>query len=104
MKINIEIDCSPAEARAFLGLPDVGPMQATMTEELQKRLQAALKASDPETLLKAWLPGGVPIGMKGWEDFQRQFWSQMSSQMSPHVSSEASGKTGSGKSKKSDEG
>ncbi len=96
MKINIEIDCTPAEARSFLGLPDVGPMQAAMTEELQKRLQAALKTTDPEALLKAWLPGGVPAGMKGWEDFQRQFWSQMSSQMS--------GKSRSGKDKKRDEG
>ena len=22
MKINVEVDCTPAEARAFLGLPD----------------------------------------------------------------------------------
>jgi hypothetical protein len=96
MKIHIEIDCTPAEARAFLGLPDVGPMQAAMTEELQKRLQAALKASDPEALLKAWLPGGLESGMKGWEDFQRQLWSQMTSR--------ASGAARSGKGKKRDEG
>ena len=24
MKINVEIDCTPEEARSFLGLPDVG--------------------------------------------------------------------------------
>jgi hypothetical protein len=28
MKITIDIDCTPGEARAFLGLPDVAPLQA----------------------------------------------------------------------------
>ena len=28
MKITIEIDCTPDEARQFVGLPDVKPMQA----------------------------------------------------------------------------
>ena len=29
MKVNIEVDCTPDEARRFLGLPDVAPMQQT---------------------------------------------------------------------------
>ena len=32
MKINVEVDCTPLEAREFLGLPDVKPMQAAITE------------------------------------------------------------------------
>src|SRR3546814_3772920 len=27
MKIHVDIDCTPEEARVFLGLPEVGPMQ-----------------------------------------------------------------------------
>ena len=27
MKVNVEIDCTPEEARAFFGLPDVAPLQ-----------------------------------------------------------------------------
>src|SRR5437868_1199614 len=27
MKVNVQIDCTPEEARAFFGLPDLGPMQ-----------------------------------------------------------------------------
>ena len=27
MKITMNVDCTPEEARAFLGLPDVKPMQ-----------------------------------------------------------------------------
>ncbi|MDU1669419.1 MAG: DUF6489 family protein, partial [Bradyrhizobium sp.] len=30
MKVNIEIDCTPLEARQLFGLPDLGPMQAAV--------------------------------------------------------------------------
>ena len=79
MKINIDIDCTPQEARTFLGLPEVAPLQDTMMKELEKRLQDGMRTMDPEVLLKAWMPGGLAGGLKGWEDFQRQFWSQVSS-------------------------
>ena len=83
MKIKIDIDCTPQEARGFLGLPEVAPLQDTMMKELEKRLQEGFKTMDPEVLFKAWMPGEMPgglsSGLKGWEDFQRQFWSQMSS-------------------------
>ena len=36
--INIEIECTPAEARSFLGLPDVEPIQAAVMERLQERV------------------------------------------------------------------
>lgn len=72
MKIRINIDCTPEEARAFLGLPDVGPMQEAMMTEMQERMLANLQAMDPETLLKTWLPAGI----QGWEQMQKAFWSQ----------------------------
>ncbi len=73
MKITIEVDCSPEEARAFLGLPDVAPMQAGVIEELSQRLHAGLDAMDPETLMKTWMP----LGLQGLEQAQKMFWSQM---------------------------
>ena len=73
MKISVDIDCTPEEARAFLGLPDVQPMQAALMEEVQKRMMEGLKVSDPEQLFKTWLP----LGVQGWEQFQKAFWSQM---------------------------
>ena len=74
MKISIEVDCTPEEARRFLGLPDVAPMQAALVEEMQKRLSANVASMDPEQLLKTWLPAG----MQGLEQVQRAFWAQMS--------------------------
>ncbi len=73
MKITFDVDCTPQEARAFLGLPDVAPMQAAVMEELGKRLSAGLEATDPETLMKTWMP----LGVAGLEQAQKMFWSQM---------------------------
>ena len=33
MKVTVEMDMTPQEARAFMGLPDVAPMQKNMLEE-----------------------------------------------------------------------
>ncbi len=73
MKITLDIDCTPEEARAFLGLPDVAPMQAAVMEELGQRLRAGFEAMDPETLMKTWMP----LGLQGLEQAQKMFWSQM---------------------------
>ncbi len=75
MKIHVDIDCTPEEARAFLGLPDVAPMQEALMAELQKRMMANLQAMEPEQLLKTWLPAGL----QGWEQLQKAFWTQMAS-------------------------
>jgi hypothetical protein len=72
MKIKIDVDCTPEEARAFLGLPEVAPMQAAVMEKIQERLMANLTAMDPETLFETWLPAGL----QGLEQIQKAFWSQ----------------------------
>lgn len=59
MKINIEIDCTPAEARAFLGLPDVAPLNEQLVQEMQKRMADNLSAMQPEELMKSWTSFGV---------------------------------------------
>lgn len=57
MKFNIEIDCTPEEARSFFGLPDVKPMQDAVMRKVEAQMLEALERSSPEALLKAWLPG-----------------------------------------------
>ena len=71
MKISIDIDCTPEEARAFMGLPDIGPMQQRMMAEIEARMMQGLSALDPETALKTWLP----MGLQGFEQMQKIFWS-----------------------------
>lgn len=73
MKVKIDIDCTPEEARTFMGLPDVKPMQESMMRDVEERMRANLQAMDPETMVKTWLPAGI----QSWEQLQRMFWSQM---------------------------
>jgi len=73
MKIKLDIDCTPEELRSFFGLPDVRPMQEELLKNVQERLSANLKTLDPETMLKTWLPAGL----KGFEQLQEMFMSQM---------------------------
>lgn len=75
MKITLDVDCTPEEARSFFGLPDVKPMQDALMKQIQDRMQANLAAMDPETMLKTWLPAGV----QGLEQLQKMFWSQFAS-------------------------
>ena len=72
MKVTIDVDCTPEEARAFLGLPAVAPLQEAMMEALQKRMLDGLAKMEPETLLKQWLPTGT----EGFEQMQKAFWNQ----------------------------
>jgi Tfp pilus assembly PilM family ATPase len=73
MKITIDVDCTPQEARAFLGLPHIEPMQDALVAQMQKRLSGYLEALEPEQLMKLWLPGG----MQGLADIQERFWRQV---------------------------
>jgi hypothetical protein len=54
MKINVEIDCTPLEARQFFGLPDVQPMQTAVMENLQKQMMANIEKVSPEALMQSW--------------------------------------------------
>ncbi len=72
MKIHIEVDCTPEEARRFFGLPDVAPMQDVIMRDLQKRLAEAIAAADAGKLLEQWMP----LGLKGIEHWQN-FWTQL---------------------------
>ena len=83
MKITVDIDCTPQEARAFLGLPNIEPMQDALIDQLQKQLASYLASTDPESMLKLWLPES----MKGFDNIQEQFWRQFMSGMTPGAGS-----------------
>lgn len=59
MKMTIEIDCTPQEARAFLGLPDVSGLNEKLVEEMQSRMTANMAMLSPEELIKNWTAFGV---------------------------------------------
>ena len=62
MKITIEIDCTPAEARQFMGLPDLQPMQDRLLDEMEARLRKAASAMTPEVMMQQWF-SAWPMGL-----------------------------------------
>lgn len=72
MKITVDVDCTPEEARQFFGLPNVKPMQDAMMQEIQDRMMTNLQAMDAETMFKTWLPAQ----MQGLDQMQKFFWAQ----------------------------
>lgn len=54
MKVKIDIECSPEEARSFLGLPDVTRINEAMVDEVVRRTEANLDSMEPEVLIRQW--------------------------------------------------
>lgn len=54
MKVNVEIDCTPLEARQFFGLPDVQPMQTAVMDRLQQQVMSNIEKVSPEALIQSW--------------------------------------------------
>lgn len=58
MKVKIDIDCTPDEARTFFGLPDVTPLNEAMVKEMSKRMQENMSSLEPDMLMKNWMSFG----------------------------------------------
>jgi hypothetical protein len=54
MKVNIEIECTPLEARQFFGLPDVQPMQTAVMDKLQQQMMSNIEKISPDSLIQSW--------------------------------------------------
>ncbi|MCA9141626.1 MAG: hypothetical protein H6823_21660 [Planctomycetaceae bacterium] len=80
MKITIDIDCTPEEARRYMGLPDVAPMQEAMLKEMQEQMMANISSMQPTEIMKTWLP----MGLESWMEMQKQIWARMTSIGTPN--------------------
>lgn len=68
MKIKIEIDLKPEEARKMMGLPEVETMQKDMMDQIKDKMQQEINAmTDPSAFMERYLP----IGIQGLEQFQK---------------------------------
>ena len=59
MKMTIEVDCSPEEARRFLGLPDVSALNDHLVSEMSKRIDSNMQLLSPEEFMKNWMSFGT---------------------------------------------
>jgi hypothetical protein len=76
MKVKIEIDCTPDEARQFLGLPDLKPMQKAMMERMEAQMNDAVERFSPDALLRNWM-SLAPQGSETWREAMERFFKPM---------------------------
>ncbi len=59
MKFTVNVECSPEEARRFMGLPDVTPINEALVQEMGKRMEANLKLMSGESMMQSWMSVGT---------------------------------------------
>ncbi|MEX2454664.1 MAG: DUF6489 family protein [Rhodospirillaceae bacterium] len=72
MKVTFDIDCTPEEARRFLGLPDVTPVNEAIVAELTRRAAEMAGNMDAEKMMSQWMTAGV----QGIGELQKAFYEQ----------------------------
>ena len=67
MKVKLEVDCTPAEVRAFLGLPDVESLNEQLVTEVKRRMDDNITAMQPDELMKTW----TSFGLQAQDQFRK---------------------------------
>ncbi len=78
MKITVNVDCTPDEARQFMGLPDVAPLQESMMAQMKAQMEKTAAAMDPEMLMKTLFPRAESLA-----EMQKAFWGPFAGQWTP---------------------
>ena len=73
MKFTVNVDCTPEEARRFLGFPDLTPIHDIYVEKMQKLVSDGVTPDMVGDMMKSWGPMSE-AGMNMW----RQMFEQMS--------------------------
>ena len=76
MKFEVEIEATPAEARAFLGLPDLTPLHDAWVERMKAFTLEGPSAEHWQKLMNSWT-NGVPGMNEGFEAWQKLMFSAM---------------------------
>lgn len=73
MKVTVDIDCTPEEARRFMGLPDMSSVHEVYLEKMRKTIDEGVTPDMVEKMMGSWMPMGE-AGMNMW----RTMFDQMS--------------------------
>lgn len=71
MKVTMEIDCTPEEARSFLGLPDVSKANDVYVDNIAKAMQGVTSIEQLQGYVKQVAPMGE-MGLKLFQQFMEQ--------------------------------
>ncbi len=71
MKVTMEVDCTPEEARRFLGLPDVSKANDVYVDNIAKAMQGVTSIEQLQGYVKQVAPMGE-MGLKLFQQFMEQ--------------------------------
>jgi Family of unknown function (DUF6489) len=66
MKVTVDVDCTPEEARRFLGLPDLSPVHDAYVEKMTRAMSEGVTPEAVGELMKSWGPMSE-AGMDMWK-------------------------------------
>lgn len=68
MKVNVEVECSPEEARRFLGLPDITPANEVYVDALANAMKGVTSIDQLKQMTEQIAPMGQ-LGLKLFQSF-----------------------------------
>lgn len=68
MKVHVEIECTPEEARSFMGLPDVGKANDIYVDTITKAMKGVSSPEQLQDYAKQLAPMGQ-VGLKLFQNF-----------------------------------
>jgi hypothetical protein len=71
MKITMDIECTPEEARRLMGLPDMGPIHDIYLDKLKEAMSEGLTPEAVDRMIRTWTPMGE-AGMNAWRQMIEQ--------------------------------
>lgn len=71
MNVTVNIDCTPEEARRFMGLPDLTALHEAYLGKMREALEQGITADSMERFLRGWSPLG---------DASLDFWQRLMEQ------------------------
>lgn len=75
MKISVDVDCTPEEARRFMGLPDLTPLHDAYINRMRTAIEQGVTPDMIEQIMRSW----GPLGETGFS-----MWRQMMDNMGGH--------------------
>ena len=75
MKVTIDLELTPTEAREIFGLPDFSELHQTITADILKQCQ-----KDPQMAFETFMKPAMDSGMSGFAAYQNLMASFMSGQ------------------------
>lgn len=72
MKISVDVDCTPEEARRFMGLPDLSSVHDIYLDKMKRAMEEGITSDAITSMMQSWAPMGE-AGMTMWRQLFEQF-------------------------------